>query len=422
MKKAISLFSSSGIGDLALRNNNISVVIANELLPNRSKLYQQNFPESYMIQGDIWEKKDYIIDYYKMNYDENPFLIMATPPCQGMSSNGMGKLLSEFRLGNRERFDPRNRLIIPTIEIIKELKPDWVIFENVPNMDNTIILDENDEPIKIVDYIFRELTDYVGKAEVVNTADYGIPQIRKRLITILSRNKDAIEYFKKYGTFMPNPTHSDRREDVSKWITLHDAIGHLPPLDAIKGQNSRKDYNVFHKVSVMDPKKYEWIKHTKEGDSAFNNQCINPNCMYQKNKLHGAKHDESGIYKSNKTTPLYCEKCGHLLPRPYVKDKKTGDLRIMSGYTSAYKRMLWDMPASTITMNFPYVSSDNKVHPTQNRTLSIYEALILQTISQYTYKFEIANEMVSESLIIETIGESVPPLLIDKILQNILKI
>ena len=150
---AISLFSSSGIGDLGLKANDIKTVIACELLEDRMNLFKNNYPEAECFNGDIWELKESIVDYYRNDYGENPFLIIATPPCQGMSSNGMGKMLNDFRKGLRPKMDPRNRLIIPAVEIIKELQPEWVILENVANMVNTIILDNDDQPINIIDYI-----------------------------------------------------------------------------------------------------------------------------------------------------------------------------------------------------------------------------------------------------------------------------
>lgn len=94
----------------------------------------------------------------------------------------------------------------------------------------------------------------------------------------------------------------------------------------------------------------------------------------------------------------------------------------MKGFVSAYKRMYWDEPASTITQNFQYVSSDNKVHPTQTRVLSLWEALRLQTISDYEYTFKVNNKLVKDGLIRDSIGESVPPHIIDLIVKNILQI
>ncbi|MCI6335771.1 MAG: DNA cytosine methyltransferase, partial [Bacteroidales bacterium] len=87
---AISLFSSSGIGDLGLKANGISTVIACELLSDRMKLFRNNHPKTTCFNGDIWSLKSQIIEYYKSTFNEPPFVILATPPCQGMSSNGMG--------------------------------------------------------------------------------------------------------------------------------------------------------------------------------------------------------------------------------------------------------------------------------------------------------------------------------------------
>ena len=103
-------------------------------------------------------------------------------------------------------------------------------------------------------------------------------------------------------------------------------------------------------------------------------------------------------------------------------DKHTGKLRLISGYDSAYRRMEWDKPAGTLTQNFQVDSSDKKLHPEQNRVLSIYEALILQTINQYNYIFEINGKKITKNLFVKIIGESVPPKLIDIICNKILSI
>lgn len=423
-QNAISLFSSSGIGDLGLKANGIKTIIACELLKERMDLFSSNYPEARCFQGDIFELKDEIINYYKKTYNDNPFLILATPPCQGMSSNGMGKILNDCRKGLRPKMDKRNRLIIPTVEIIKELQPEWVILENVSNMENTYIFDRNDNMINIIDFIKRELFDiYAGEPLVIDAADYGIPQHRKRLVTVLTKNKKGKAFFYSGKKLIPDATHSEFDTLITKhWMTLREAIGNLSPLRAEKGKNADANLNLLHRVPLLDEKKIFWVDNTPEGETAFNNQCINPLCGFTGNKRHGASHNEEGINKYNTETPLYCEKCGSLLPRPYVEDKKTGKKRIMKGYVSAYKRMLWDAPASTITQNFQFACSDNKIHPDQCRVLSLYEALILQSISGYDYSFIIDGKFSSDGLIRDTIGESVPPKIIDLIIKHILKI
>lgn len=422
-RNAISLFSSSGIGDLGLHANGIQTVVACELLPDRMDLFHSNYPDTKCFCGDIWKLEDAIVEYYKTNYDGSPFVVLATPPCQGMSPNGMGKMLSDYRKGLRPKFDERNRLIIPAIHIIKRLQPMWVIFENVSNMGNTLIYDENNELINIIDYIHRELgEEYVGEPKVVDCADYGVPEHRVRLLTVLSRLDAAKEHFRIHKSYLPEPTNSAEGNMFTEpWITLRSAIGNLPELRAETGQNIDPN-NPLHKVPLLDEKKLWWLDNTPEGNTAFNNQCVNPNCLYQGNKTHGARHDEEGINRFNSDTPLYCAKCGALLPRPYVEDKKTGEKRIMKGFVSAYKRMLWDEPASTLTQNFQYACSDNKVHPSQTRVLSLWEAIVLQTIADYPFKFSVNGKQVKDGLIRDTIGESVPPHIIDLLCQNILAI
>ena len=425
-QNAISLFSSSGIGDLGLKANGIDTVISCELLEERMKLFHHNYPHTKCFQGDIWVLADEIIKYFNDVYTEPPFLLLATPPCQGMSSNGMGKMLNDYRKGLRPKMDERNRLIIPTIRVIKALHPRWVILENVSNMINTLIYDENDELVNIIDYIKHELGgEYFGTPTVIDVADYGVPQHRKRLITVLSHKGNAAAEcaFETKGTLLPSYTHSMQDTPGTRhWVTLREAIGKLPPLRAVRGKNMASTFNALHKVPLLDEKKLFWIDNTKEGDTAFNNQCINPGCGYRGNRLHGASCNEDGINKSNVNTPLYCEKCGRLLPRPWVEDKKTGEKRLMKGFVSAYKRMRWDEPASTLTQNFQYACSDNKLHPSQSRVLSLYEGLVLQTITGYDYSFCIDGKMCTDSLIRDTIGESVPPLVTDLICKYIIQL
>lgn len=419
-KDVLCLFSSAGIGELGIKAAGYSIRVSNELLPNRCDLYHENYPEVDNICGDIWEKENEIISAWKEKTNGTPFLIYATPPCQGMSSNGAGKLLHEIRNGNRKKEDPRNRLIIPTMHIVKELKPTWLLLENVPTMNNTVIRDENDRYINIISYIQEQLgSEYVGRAEVVNCADYGIPQMRKRLITIFTKDPKAKDFFEKNNTFLPETSHSESGTDgKKKWVTLRDAIGDFPSLEAKKGKNENKDFNEWHFVPIMREEKFWWMENTPEGCTAYNNQCVNPLCLYDGNRLHGSNM-EGGMHQSNKDTPIYCEKCGELLPRPTVVDKKTGKRRLIKGYDTAYRRMDWNSPAPTLTQNFIFEASDKKVHPDQTRVLSIYEALILQTIADYSYHLSIGGMPITKNMCAEIIGESVPPRLIEIICNHI---
>ena len=165
------------------------------------------------------------------------------------------------------------------------------------------------------------------------------------------------------------------------------------------------------------------MSNTPYGASAFDNQCVNKKCRSKDNLRHGTS-SQSGINQSNQDTPIYCVDCNSLLPRPSVQEN--GQLRVMKGFTSAYKRMRGDLPSSALTRNLSYVSSDQKIHPTQNRVLSLLEAMMLHTITDFEWKWELPNgKIVSDKLIRETIGESIPPkglqVIIDFALDNLIR-
>ena len=416
MKEAVSLFSSAGIGDLGLKINEIKIVVSNELLADRHQLYHNNYPGTECLTGDIWKTKEIIVQKYReLTCEKELFLLYATPPCQGMSTNGAGTLLKGIREGNKPKIDERNRLIIPTMDIVTALKPRWFLMENVPLMKNTVINDENENYVNIIDYVRSRLgEEYKGAAQVVSCADYGIPQVRKRLITVFTRDEFGKRYFDMFDTFLTN-------YDQKPIKTLRDAIGSFPPIDAVEGKNADYTFNKYHFVPIMNAEKYWWIENTPEGNTAYNNQCVNPNCRYHLNGTHKDKQT-NGIWHSNTKTPIFCEKCGELLPRPSMVDKKTGERRLIKGFHSAYRRMKWDEPAPTITQNFIYEASDNKVHPNQNRVLSIYEALVIQTVDEYNYDFNVNKEMITPAMFAQILGESVPPKLVDIIIKKMFNI
>lgn len=419
--KGITLFASGGIGDLALKSVGVEAIVANELLCERAEVFKYNYSNCQVFAGDIYVKKEEIINTTRdlLNGEQLDFLL-ATPPCQGMSKNGRGKLLNRIRKGERPVLDSRNRLIIPTIEIIEKLLPKIVVIENVPEMRDTLI-EYDSELIGIIDFVKKELQPlgYVGCEEVIEFADYGVPQRRQRLIAVFSRDDNMKNYYEIHSSFIPQPTHSAvPTKDITPWITVRDAIKDVPSLDAgsLKEANS---HIPFHNVPILDEEKYFWVSNTPVESGAFDNQCVK--CGFSGNPIHGASKDKDGINKANKDTPIHCLKCGALLPRPWVK--KDGEYRLMKGYSSAYRRMKWDLPATALTTNLSYACSDSKLHPEQNRTLSLYEAFIIHTVDKYDYKWNRRDgKKVSDKLIREIIGESIPPRGFGAILKHVVEI
>ena len=417
--KAISLFSSAGIGDLAFQKLPVEVLLSCELLEDRHQVYLYNFPNVFPVTGDIWESKDQIIKKTKELLCGGELdILFATPPCQGMSKNGRGKLLQGIREGRKPSLDSRNRLIIPTLEIAQALKPRLIVFENVPEMESTLIEDSAGRLVPILDLVAEMLGRmYRGCGEVVEFADYGIPQRRQRLITVFSREPQLKEHLKRFGSLLPAKTHSQSGSgNLERWVTVRDIISKLPMLDAKQAASARGNHPL-HFVPLLDADKYFWVSNTPPEKKAFDNQCVV--CGFQENPNHYSSHDRKGINRTSKDTPIRCLRCGELLPRPWVRKKN--EVRLMKGYTSAYKRMSWDLPASALTTNFAYACSDNKVHPSQNRVLSIYEALLLHTVTDYKQKFKRNDgKPVGAGLIYHIIGESIPPRGLELIFRHLI--
>ncbi|MEJ6522764.1 MAG: DNA cytosine methyltransferase [Opitutales bacterium] len=417
-----SLFSGGGLGDIGIEwGHGIPVIAACELVTSRAQLIRNNFPETTVFEGDIWNLQQEYIDFFKQKLNgKRPWLITLSPPCQGMSANGAGRIATSIRNGTRSKIDDRNRLILPGITILEELQPDWFILENVKRMENTIIRNENNKSENILNCLARRLKPlgYSIRSNILDFSSYGVPHHRERLITIGSRIPKIVKQFpprkkvfnKKLSELHPVPSHG--KEVGTPLVTLRDVIGHLPPLDSRDRLIDSVD--PYHSVPCWNKDQYLWMKHTPEGQSAFDNLtcifCAHKNIDYEL---------------------VNCKKCGEFLPRPSMLDK--GKMRLVKGFKTSYKRMSWDIPANTLTMNSGVISSDVKGHPAQNRVLSLREIRLLSTLDHSNWKksfqFEGINygrmkdgELFSRKLVREVIGESIPPLAMQCIVEHLLKL
>mgnify|MGYP003856431805 CR=1 FL=1 len=99
MNACVSLFSGAGIGDLGIHYGcGIETIVAVEKEEDRADLIRVNYPETEVIQGDIKQKVTEIIDVSNSKLNgKRPLIISISPPCQGMSQNGMGKINSEIK-------------------------------------------------------------------------------------------------------------------------------------------------------------------------------------------------------------------------------------------------------------------------------------------------------------------------------------
>lgn len=113
--QVLSLFANIGVAEAYLEEIGFHVAVANELIKKRAKLYSEIYPHTKMICGDITLPDVYetIIDTSKKN---NVDIIIATPPCQGMST-----------AGEQDENDERNKLVIPAIRSIIDIEPKYAM-------------------------------------------------------------------------------------------------------------------------------------------------------------------------------------------------------------------------------------------------------------------------------------------------------
>ena len=128
----VSLFSGGGFGDIGVQYGAaVPVLAACELLPERAALLRRLFPRAAVVEGDIWNVKEGLVETVRERIGaRRPWLMLMSPPCQGMSSNGAGRISNAIARGLRPDMDPRNRLILPAIEVVERLRPEWVVLEN----------------------------------------------------------------------------------------------------------------------------------------------------------------------------------------------------------------------------------------------------------------------------------------------------
>jgi DNA (cytosine-5)-methyltransferase 1 len=371
----VSLFANVGIAEALFSEIGVEIKVANEIDEKRVKFYSEVYPETNMICGDITDEKIFkkIINESKkagVNF------VIATPPCQGMSE-----------AGKRDIFDERNQLISYTIDLIKELNPEFVLIENVPTLLKTKII-INDEVVTIPEYVRHELGDAynINKDTLLKAMDIGVPQMRKRNIFLMTRKDLNLEWI--------FPAKEEQ-------INLRDSLGDLPRLDPMlregidftlekfpdfeKKRDEAEKISKWHRPPVHSWKQVEWMMHTPSGKSAIYNDVLFP----QKN-----------------------------------------DGERVKAHHNNYRRMNWDKPSRTITQNNGVISSLCCVHPGREyiadgttlysdaRVLTIFEIFI---VSSLPTDWNIPS-WADESFIRKVIGEGIPPLMVKKVMLELLKL
>ena len=328
-----------------IRTGRFEPVFANDFNRWAVDTYNYNFGE-HCVGGDInalLERKDHELPAAD--------LVIGGPPCQGFS------LLNKKREG-----DPRKELWRAYMQVVERLRPMAFVMENVPE------LLASQEFVEIRKMAAK--MDYALEFAVLNAADFGVPQRRRRAIIIGCRTAKPR---------LPLPTHynSAKSDDLFKtgrlsWETVRRAIGDLPEPEGIQARvgeiNPPMDLH-FGRTPI--PSSLQRYRCIPEGGNRFD---------LQKKRLD-------------------------LTPQCWIRKK--------SGGTDLFGRLWWDRPAFTIRTEFFKPEKGRYLHPQQHRPITHREAARLQSftddfIFQGT-KTEIARQ----------IGNAVPPLLGQRIGETV---
>ena len=341
--KAIDLFCGAGGLSRGLKKSGFRLCLGVDIDEKALKTYKCNLKRTKVLKEDIKKVTgERITELTGINRRDN-FLLAGCPPCQGFSS-----------LGKRDANDEKNELVYEYIRIINELEPSFILMENVPGMSTGV-------GKEIFKNVVKELEEnYHVEYATLNAADFGVPQIRKRLVLHGIRNDvyANLGLDKEKQKILPKSTHSkEKKKGYRKWVTVRKAIFDLPILGA--GESYDDGIIKNHKARSLSETNIERL---------------------QEIRLHGGNRE-----MISEELQLECHKKENV------------------SYTDTYGIIDPDKPAPTITSGCTIISKGRYCHPTQNRGLSIREAARLQSFDD---KFEFQGNMGEMSL---QIGNAVPP-------------
>lgn len=342
--KVIDLFS--GIGGLSegFREAGYDVVIANEINEEIAKSYKKNNPDTVMINADI-TKMDISSVFEKYR---NCDVVLGGPPCQGFSQKGKRLSLK----------DPRNYLFRYFAKVVDYIRPQFFVMENVPNLLTT----SRGFFKKEIDDIFSDM-GYLVSMSVLNAADYGVPQNRRRAIIIGTLGNTRIEF----------PPKKEFKVDT--W----DAISDLSFLNSGEGE---------FKQEYIFPAKTEYEKKLRKHSHYLYNH-------------KATKHSERAINRMK------------LIPENGDRADLPKEELTKSIYSGTWGRVIKDKQSVTITTRFDTPSSGRFTHPFLNRALTVREAARIQSFPDTVVFYGTKSSQMKQ------VGNAVPPLLAKSIAEQI---
>lgn len=337
---AVDLFSGAGGLSLGLERAGIKSVISNEIEKDFAKTHSLNFLECRMLNKSIYEV-DFRSEVASMGLEGRIDLVAGGPPCQGFST-----------VGKKDASDPRNSLFMQFLRAVEEIRPRFVLFENVAGFKRLYGGEIYKRTVEGLDHL-----NFDHVSAVLNAKDYGAPQSRERTIILAWRHGET-------ALSMPPSTHGTKERP---FLTLMDAISDLPPL---KSGECRSDY-------LCDPRNEYQASMRIFGCRLTDHRCS----KYGDHIREVMSHVPKG---------------GSIMDVPE-------ELRPKGYFKNTYARLLPDSPSPTITRNFGTPSSSRCIHPYQDRALSTREGARLQGFPDH-YQFQ--GGKGSKNL---QIGNAVPP-------------
>lgn len=346
--RMLDLFCGAGGFSYGMhKNSNFSTVVALDSDEKAAGTFKNNMPQTKVVVGDITDEtvKENIISLSK-EYGVN--MIIGGPPCQGYSMKGKKMGLN----------DPRNFLFKEYLNVVRSLKPEIFVIENVKGL----LLTSNgwfkDEMLKSIDSL-----GYIVKYGVLNAADFGVPQSRERAVFICTKKKMI---------GLPEPI-------VKKYTTVREAIEDLSYLDSGEGQ--------FEMDYLTKPSSEYQVLMRLGSKKLYNHKASN--------------HKQVAIDKLKLIPP---EQGKEALPLELLGNQK---------FKTTWGRLKWDDVSPTIDTRFDAASNGTNNHPYLNRAITPREAARLQSFDDNFVFYG------SKVYIRKQIGNAVPPLMAKAIADKI---
>lgn len=351
-------------------------------------------------------------------------VMIGGPPCQGFSQmrrsdhRQRGKIV-KFSGYSKLAHDPRNDLVLRYLEVAEDLKPKFLVIENVPQMLSHGFEGRLGRLAEIVIQMLEKDLGYNVEVAVLNSADYGVPQLRERAIFIASSIGPAS---------IPQRTHCDPSDDrglaegLKPWVSVRDAIEGLPspplgkdllgggsvslyegaPSAYAKTMRSSAHFPYNHVTRSYSAQVLNIVKEMRPGQT-WDSESARMRAKYARAISRLAKKEETSLEEARSTL----EHLGKINPVFY-----------RNYYWSAYTRLAWDVPALTVTANANFLGSGRFSHPSELRGITMREAARLQSFDDdFTFMTSKPTGDFSARIGVgmDMIGEAVPPKLAEAI-------